>query len=371
MRRRLSVLLLAIAVMALWGLAYQRLSAMSTAFFRVSGPGLRGLTLYLRGDWAGAARAYRAGLQAWRRIEYADDPSGAFALTAGDLAGADRRARTTLRLLPSALGPRTTLGEIALDRKQYAVALGHFQEVLDRDPDDVDALLLSAVARGRQGDAGGAIASLSRGLRQGSAGSRATLMFRVLELAGDLAPRGAPARSLCLLAHLHRYLRIFDEAHGEIAAAYAMRAIAAGDRPADAHMALGIVHDKRGRYREALATFERAVALDPGHAEAYRWAALEAQRLQEPMRQYRMIRAAFEAAPDDPFYLDPLEDVLVRKFGDARTMLALMQRAVAVHPTNAAAHERLARAALAVGEREQAAEHARRAAELRRREKDT
>ncbi|HET9491309.1 MAG TPA: tetratricopeptide repeat protein [Methylomirabilota bacterium] len=371
MRRRLSVLLLAIAIMALWGVAYQRLSAMSSAFFRVSGPGLRGLALYLHGDWAAAARAYRDGLQAWRRIEYADDPSGAFALTAGDLSGAERRARTTLRLLPAALGPRTTLGEIALDRKQYAVALRHFQEVLDRDPDNVDALLLSAIARARQSDAGGAIASLSRGLRLGSAGSRATLMFRVLELAGDLAPRQGSARSLCLLAHLHRYLRIFDEAHGEMAVAYATQAIAAGDRPADAYMALGIVHDKRGRYREALAAFERAVTVDPQHAEAYRWGALEAQRLQEPMRQYRMIRAAFEAAPDDPFYLDPLEDVLLRKFGDARTMLVLMQRAVAIDPGNASAHERLARAAQVLGEREQAAQHGKRAVDLRRQRKDT
>ncbi|MGH7313299.1 MAG: tetratricopeptide repeat protein, partial [Candidatus Rokuibacteriota bacterium] len=341
----MSVLLLAIAIMALWGVAYQRLSTMSGAFFRASGSGLRGLALYLQGDWAEAARAYRAGLQAWRRIEYADDPAGAFALTAGDLTGAERRARTTLRLLPSALEPRMTLGEIALDRGEYAAALGHFRDVLNRNPDDVDALLLSAVGRSRQGDAGGAIAALSRGLRQGSAGSRATLMFRMLELAGDLAPPGRPARSLCLLAHLHRYLRIFDEAHGEIAAGYAAQAITAGDRPADAYLALGIMHDKRGRYREALDAFERAVALDPRHAEAYRWASIEARRLQDPVLQYRMVRAAFEAAPGDPFYLDPLERVLLRWFGDARTMLALMERAVEVDPRNAAAHERLARAA--------------------------
>jgi tetratricopeptide (TPR) repeat protein len=371
MRRRLSVLLLAIAIMALWAVAYQRLSTMSSTFFRASGAGLRGLALYLQGDWAEAARAYRGGLQAWRRIEYVDDPSGAFALTAGDLAGAERRARTTLRLVPSTLEPRMTLGEIALDRGEYAAALGHLREVLARNPDDVDALLLSAVARGRQGDAGEAIAAFDRALRQGTAGSRATLMFRVLELAGDLAPPGRPARALCLLAHLHRYLRIFDEAHGEIAAAYAAQAIAAGDRPADAHLVLGIMHDKRGRHREALAAFERAVAHNPRHAEAYRWASVEARRLQDPMLQYRMVRAAFEAAPADPFYLDPLEHVLLRWFGDARTMLVLMERAIDVDPRNAAAHERLARAALAVGERERAAEHSKRAADLRRQRRGT
>jgi tetratricopeptide (TPR) repeat protein len=369
MRRRLSILLLAIAVMGLWGLAYQRLSTMSHTFFRASGAGLRGLALYLQGDWAEAARSYRAGLSAWRRIEYPDDPSGAFALTAGDLTGGERRARSTLRLLPSALEPRLTLGEVALDRGEYAAALGHFRDVLDRTPDDVDALLLSAVARGRVGDEAGAIGAMSRALRQGSAGSRATLMFRMLELAGDLGAPDRRSRSLCLLAHLHRYLRIFDEAHGEIAADYATQAIAAGDRPADAYIVLGIVHDKRGRYREALAAFQRAAAINPRHAEAYRWAAVEARRLHDPLLQYHMVRAAFEAAPGDPFYLDPLERVVLGWFGDARTMLTLMERALEVDPANFAAYERLARAALALGERERAAEHGRRAGELRRQRK--
>jgi tetratricopeptide (TPR) repeat protein len=366
MRRRLSVLLLAIAIMGLWGIAYQRLSTMSSTFFRVSTPGLRGLALYLQGDWAEAARSYRAGLQAWRRIEYADDPSGAFALTAGDLAGGERRARSTLRLLPAALEPRLTLGEVALDRGEFTAALGHFREVLARSPDDVDALLLSALARGRLGDPGAAIAAMSRGLRQGSAGNRATLMFRMLELAGDLGSPERRARSLCLLAHLHRYLRIFDEAHGEIAASYATEAIAAGDRPADAYFVLGIVHDKRGRYRDALAAFQQATTHNPRHAEAYRWAAVEARRLQDPVLQYRMVRAAFEAAPGDPFYLDPLERVVLSWFGDARTMVALMERAIEVDANNPSAHERLARAAFALGERERAAEHTKRAAELRR-----
>jgi Tfp pilus assembly protein PilF len=44
-----------------------------------------------------------------------------------------------------------------------------------------------------------------------------------------------------------------------------------------------------------------------------------------------------------------------------------MQRAVEADPDNAVAHERLARAAMALGETERAAVHARRAAELHQR----
>jgi tetratricopeptide (TPR) repeat protein len=198
MRRRLSVLLLAIAIMALWGMAYQRLSTMSSTFFRISAPGLRGLVLYLKSDWAEAARAYRAGLQAWRRIEYADDPSGAFALTAGDISGGERRARSTLRLLPGALEPRLTLGEVALDRGEFTAALGHFREVLARNPDDVDALLLSAVAHGRLGDNGAAIATMSRGLRQGAPATGPRSCSGCWSWPATCPrPSGAPARCAC------------------------------------------------------------------------------------------------------------------------------------------------------------------------------
>ena len=56
-----------------------------------------------------------------------------------------------------------------------------------------------------------------------------------MELAGDLAgARPAAEQPLCLLADLYRYLRVFDRAMAGTARAYAERAVAAGDRPADA-----------------------------------------------------------------------------------------------------------------------------------------
>ncbi len=349
MFRRLSILVLAIALMALWIAAYRRASLMDSSFFRVSGPGLRGLALYLSGQYADAARAYRAALGGWA-TDYNDDPWGAEAVAGGQFSVAERRARTTLSLVPAALEPRLTLAEIALDQRRFPAALEHVDELLTRDPHHVDALLFAALAQGRLGNDGAAIAAINRALRSGTAGRRSTLVYRALELAGELAPSEGPARSLCLLAHLHRYVRIWDEAHGEIAAAYARRAIAAGDHPADAYLTLGIVLDKQGRPLEALQAFQQAVSIDPRHAEAYRWAAEVAEDLGDPLLQYRMARAALEAAPGDRFYLAPAERVVLDRFGDARTMSALVQRVVQADPANAAAHRTLARTARALGQ---------------------
>jgi tetratricopeptide (TPR) repeat protein len=359
--RRVIVFGLALALMAAWGVAYRRLSLMDGLPYQLSATGLHGLGLYLGGDWAGAARAWRAG----RRgpvPAYGDDTTGTYAVAAGDLAVGERRARTTLLVVPTALEPRLTLAEIALSRGRFSDALQHLSEVRARRADDVDALVLTSLARARLDQDRAAIEAMNRALRQGSAGSRPTIVLAALELAGELAT--PPGRRFALRAHLHRYLRIFDEAHGDMTIAYARQAVAAGDHPAEAYLAWGIVLDKRRHHLDALRMFQQAVAADPGHAEAYRWAAVQAWRLHDPLLQYRMVRAAFEAAPADPYYLESVDQVVTRWFGDTRATAALMQRAVEADPANRPAHERLARAAEALGETQRAAEHKRRAAEL-------
>lgn len=222
------------------------------------------------------------------------------------------------------------------------------------------------MALAHAGETGRAIDAMNRALRHGDAGGRPTIVYRIMEAAGALAARRDVQPPLCLLAHLHRYLRIFDEAQGEVAMRYARRAIDTGDRPADAWLTIGVILDKRGHHADALAALQRALAIDPRHAEAYRWAATQALMLQDPVLAYRMARAALEAAPDDPFYARPVERLVLREFGDARTMAALMEQALARNPGMAAAHEGLARAAEALGDADRAAGHRRVAAELRR-----
>ena len=160
----------------------------------------------------------------------------------------------------------------------------------------------------------------------------------------------APAQQpLCLLAHLHRYLRIFDGAHAARALAYAEGAVAANDRPADAWLTIAVVQDKLGRHAAAMQAARHALAADPRHAEAYRWAALEASRRGDLLLEYRMLRKAFESAPTDPFYVEDLGRVVLERLGDAHTMAALMEQALAADPSNAIARKHLAAARLALG----------------------
>jgi len=357
-------LIIAAALMALWLVAYWNLRQLSWDFVQVSRSGPRALALYLTGHLTEAARAYRTGQHGRIPAPYANDPSGYWAMRAGDREEAERRANTTLALVPSAIEPLVTLGELALERGRAPDAVQSFAAVLRRRPGHVDALLLSAVALARTGESGQAIQALNRALRTNEVGVRETILLRVMELAGELRERGAAQQPLCLLAHLHRYLRIFDERQGAVAMDYARRAIAAGDRPADAYLSLGIVLDKRGEYEAARAAMRQAIEVDPRHAEALRWLGAQAGRVGDLLLEYRMITAAFEAAPTDPFYLRDLEHVVVTRLGDPRRMVAFMERAIAADPTNVEAHIRLVNAASQAGDDARARTSARRVAEL-------
>jgi tetratricopeptide (TPR) repeat protein len=358
-------LIVAAALMVLWLIAYWHLSPLSWDLVQISRSGPRALALYLLGNYRDAGRAYRAGQQGRIRVPYVGDPTGYWAFLAGHLDEAEQRARTTLALVPTAVEPLVTLGEIALERGQPPEAVKSFTAALRRRPDHVDALYLGAVAAARAGDPAQAIRALNLALRSNSAGNRDTILYRIMELAGELRERPAGQRPLCLLAHLHRYLRIFDDRQGPTAMDYARQAINAGDRPADAYLTLGIVHDKRGEYAAARRAMLQAIETDPRHAEALRWLAVEAGNAGDVLVQYQMIKAAFEAAPTDPFYLEHLEQVVVAKLGDPLGMTVLMQRAVALDAGNAAAHARLGRAASLLGDQPRARLHFQRVAELR------
>jgi len=358
-------IVIAVALALLWLTAYWHLSQLSSDLVQVSRQGPRALALYLAGNYRDAAHAYRAGHRTPRGAQYVNDPSGYWAFRAGQLDEAERRAKITLALVPTAVEPQITLAELALERGKPSEAAKGFVAVLRRHPDHVDALYLGAVAMARAGDPGSAIQSLNRALRANSAGRRDTILYRIMELAGELRERPSGQQPLCLLAHLHRYLRIFDERHGPIAMKYARRAIEAGDRPADAYLTLGIVHDKRGDYEAARRAMRQAVAADPRHADSLWWLAVEAGKIGDLLVQYQMITTAFEAAPTDPFYLRHLAHVLVTKLGDPLGMATLMQRAIALDATNAEAHARLARALELLGDRATARQHAQRVTALR------
>ena len=116
--------------------------------------------------------------------------------------------------------------------------------------------------------------------------------------------------------------------------AYAKKAIAAGDRPADAYLTMGITYEREGKRGEALSAFLKAIELDPGHAFAHRWAAVIYSARGDLANEYRMRKAAADLALDDPFYALELGEFLQVQMRDYRQALALMLKTLEKAPNN-------------------------------------
>lgn len=365
--RRLSLrtqVLVAVGLVVLASLAAQQLVRMDRRFFAWSWSGVTGLGRYLLGDYAGAARAYRVHVAAVVRAHPDRFDSAWVAYVTGDLARAKQLAQERLAGSRAPRDALLTLGEIALAEGQPKEALRWFREVLRQEADQFDALLLSSVVHARQGASGDAIDALNRALRYDRVETRITAFLTVLETVGELGQRNQEGRPLCLLAHYHRYLRIYDPSHGRPAIRYAERAIAAGDRPADAFLTIGIVERRRERSEAALAAFLKAIELNPGQAQARRWAARIYADRGDLANEYRMIKAAFEAAPRDPYYWDDFYRILTGQLGDYPQALVVAQQVLADDPANAELWRRLGDVQYALGHERAALEHYRRAAEL-------
>lgn len=330
---------------------------MDPIFFRASFPAVKGLVLYLVGNYRGAAGAYREDFR--QRVLSGDwqlaDPAMA-ALVAGDLTTAEARARDAVRRDPRAVEARLTLAEVALLRGQERDALVLLEEVEHDAPDDVDTLLLAAVASARSGAPGPAIDRLNHALRLGGGEKRITVLLHAMEVTGELSGQPAATRPSCLLAHLHRYLRIYDAAEARPAIRLAKAAIARGDHPADAYLTLGVVYDKRGYPDDAMAAFQQAIALDPRHRDALHWAAVLYRRRGDLVREYQMRKQAYEAHPDDREASRDFGDLLIDRLGDIHQAKAVWEQALRERPESPYAMERLGQVEDFLGDRARAIE---------------
>jgi tetratricopeptide (TPR) repeat protein len=320
---------------------------------------LRAFVHYVAGDYAAAARLYRADLAA--RVSPKAPPWWA-AYLAGDLAAAEQLLRQDLKDARNDVEILLSFAEIALAGRRFKEALDLTTTVLELRRDDYDALLIAAAARARLGAPGDAIDALNRALRHNRTGRRVTVFLATLELTGDL--HDSPTSSPCLLAHLHRYLRIFDPSHARIAERYAREAMAAGDRVDDAYVTLGVIFERTGRRREALEAFRRGAAVNPRNVHALRGAARRHADRGEIAEEYRFLRQAAEAAPHDALVMNGYHGFLTGKLGDYPQALALDRAAVARNPLDSEAWWRLGTVQSYLGDRAAALTAHRRATTL-------
>ena len=361
--RHLLRVALVLGVVAASFLGQRQLSDMDRIFFQPSPQGVKAITLYLAGRYEDAARAYRAHWGARILSGRSTGDPGTDLILTGNLPGAERLAREDLANVPRATQPLLLLAEIALEREAPAEAVRLATRVLAVEPENGDAQLMQSLARARNGEAGPAIDTLGRALRAGRVGERLVTFYQFLATTGALGTRPSVDRPLCLLAHYHRYLRIFDRSQARPAARYARAAIAAGDRVADAHVTLGVLAHKAGRLDEALEEVEAAIQADPRHPEAHRLAAIGYGERGDLVNQYRMISTAL-AESGDVYYSDFLFDVLVNKIGDPARAAALLEPLAERTPRNVRLHERLGHVWALLDDGDRALQHYRQARAL-------
>ena len=339
--RRVYIVATVTLVLAWWA-GNQYVAHMDDRFFQLSQPGIQGLALYLIGDYSGAAEAYRAHFSEAVGVGSRFSNPGLKALTGGDrallrgdLAAAKRLSQEVLADNPDDTQASLTLGEVAIEENTPNIALTHFEQVLSKDPSQFDAHLLSSIAHTHVGAYGNAIDSLKRAFRLNKADRRITSFLTALRTTGELAARQTQERPLCLLAHYYRYLRIHDHWNARAAWAFAQQAIAAGDRPDDAYLTQGVLAQKQGEMDQALAAFLKAVESNPQNAEAYRWSAIiYKDRGDDLLNEYRMWKGAFQAAPEDEFYIDAYIQFLRVRLGDIRQALTLSLDTLGKSPEN-------------------------------------
>jgi superkiller protein 3 len=347
----------ALCLVLVWSIAYRHFSQMDERFFQPSLSGIKGLVFYEIGDYRSAALAYRARLrEAYSEERTAADPAWN-ALLRGDFESAASLSQTALEKDPPGIDPHLNLGEIALERGDLDGALRHFDQVLLLETDQFDALLLSTVARGRQGDYSKAIDLLNRALRRSRVESRITSFLWALRTAGEWAQLPKGERPLALLANFYRYFRIFDSSNKRKAITYAKQAIAAGDHPDEAHLTLGVIQVKNRENDAALASFLKAVEINPRHAEAHRRAAQIYSDRGDLSNEYRMHQAAYQNAPEDPFYADAFSYFLSEKLGDYYQALALTRQFLEAKPESIPLLERAGYLSGFIGEQEEAIDY--------------
>src|SRR5262245_30249494 len=124
-------------------LVWQQLKGLDRSLVRPSPNGMLALLRYELGDYAGAARAYRADFAATldEGALYGDDPE--IALLRGDWTHARDLATRQHAAVPEAAPPLLALAELAMDGDlPQAQRLG--DDALRTSPDDGDAQVIAA-----------------------------------------------------------------------------------------------------------------------------------------------------------------------------------------------------------------------------------
>jgi tetratricopeptide (TPR) repeat protein len=258
---------------------------------------------------------------------------------------------------------------------RIGAAMARYQEVLQQEPQQADALSLLGTALLQTGQAAAAVASITRaielsGANTAAATARHAHLFANLGSALQACGRADEAlaswrRGLTLapdLPELHSNLGNALLARGEVAPAIESYRVALSLRPdyPECLFNLGNAFAVLKRFDLAIESYRKAVELHPRYVDALNNLGnvlLEAGRATEAIET---LRAAEAVDPGSLAVRVNLASAL-NSVGQVEAAVARYRSIVADHPDAASAHYNLGNALVAVGDREGAAECYRRA----------
>lgn len=220
-------------------------------------------------------------------------------------------------------GQAADRADLAILEAQVNAFTGHSQgaidrlsALLDKDPENLEAMYLQATYRAATGDRDGAVALLDRLL---AINPRQPQVW--LTLAGTVHGHNSYTQ-----AH-----GAADVSHGEVEALL-KRAIAANPESADLNSELGLMYLSDGRVPEAISAFNAAVKASPAHIAGLSLGALARADIGEDLDTARaLMERANTLAPDEPINQDILGWVMVRQ-GEVEPGMALLRKASEAEP---------------------------------------
>lgn len=292
-----------------------------------------GHACHQRKDYAEALASYRRAVALRPDHAQTQNNLGNAYLASGDVSNAEFAFRKALDLAPDLAEAQANLGVVMQGKARYGEARQLYLAALEKMPDN--ALLHTRLASMLEalGDFAGALAHCDRvATLQASTPEHKAKVARILQKAGeyerayeilrpDVEAGSAGAVAVAAFANAASHLGDDRLAQACLERALGNDALTERDRQR-LHSALGVVHDKAGRYDDAFEHFSRANRLKPGKFDADG----HARYISDVVRTYS--KEFMRAAPRST----SLDDRPVFIVGMPRSGTSLVEQILASHP---------------------------------------
>ncbi|HSA94115.1 MAG TPA: tetratricopeptide repeat protein [Terriglobales bacterium] len=304
--------------------------------------------------------------------ETSDAPAGTRTLIKeGKLDEAIVRLEDLARADSARPGLARELGVAYYRRGEHARAIPHLQQALKEDPGDREATQLLGLCYhfiGRMADAIPLLEKVRSWMPSANVNADYVLGLSYIQIKDFERARGAFASMYGVppdsaAAHLFLARMLLRQEFDPVAEENALKAAELDPKLPGVHFLLGELYVFKSRIPEAIAEFERELALNPGHAATYYKLADAYTRIQKWDEAQRLLQNSIwlDSTASGPFVL--LGKVLMKK-DEHQLALRTLQRAVQMDPNNFVAHHWLGQAFRAVGKNEDAERELRLAQEL-------